>query len=80
MSDTVEHRPLSDHMNPLTEIISTTSLVVAGQLDTEILRVSFSKLVEKWSKLGTRIVKGKNVRLLLLFQQWITLINIPGHV
>ncbi|KAF7984150.1 hypothetical protein HWV62_16806 [Athelia sp. TMB] len=60
MSDTIEHRPLSDHMNPLTEIISTTSLVVAGQLDTEILRVSFSKLVEKWSKLGTRIVKGKN--------------------
>ncbi|KAF7984621.1 hypothetical protein HWV62_12837 [Athelia sp. TMB] len=47
-------------MSSLAETISTAALVVAGQLDTEILRVSFSRLVERWPKLGTRIVKGKN--------------------
>ncbi|KZP11674.1 hypothetical protein FIBSPDRAFT_1050594 [Athelia psychrophila] len=60
MADTIDPRPLSDHMNPLTETIVTSALIVTGRLDTELLRVAFATLVEKWPKLGTRIVKGKN--------------------
>lgn len=68
------------HMNSLAETITTAALVVAGQLDTEILRASFSRLVEKWPKLGTRMVKGKNVRLLLQSAQSVLLMEVSGHV
>lgn len=63
MSDTIEPLPLSDHMDPLIHNIMTAALIVAGRLDTEVLRVALTKLVDAWPKLGTRMVKGKNVRM-----------------
>lgn len=63
MADTIEPLPLSDHMYPMTSIIMTAALIVAGRLDTEVLRVAFTKLVDTWPKLGTRMAKGENVRM-----------------
>ncbi|KZP27678.1 hypothetical protein FIBSPDRAFT_948270 [Athelia psychrophila] len=59
MADTIDPIPLSDHMFPLTDTIVTSALMVAGRLDTELLRAAFATLVDKWPKLGARIVKGK---------------------
>ena len=61
MTDIIEPVPLSDHEDPIIHIISTAGLMVAGQLDVEILRVTFSRLVEKWPKLSARMVKRLDV-------------------
>lgn len=61
MTDTIQPVPLTDHMVPLNDIIITASLIIAGQLDPQVLRDAFAKLVDQWPKLGARLVKGKAV-------------------
>ena len=63
MADAVVPLLLTDQGNPARRLIIRTCLIVTGRLDPHVLRKALAKLVDKWPRLGSRLVRNKQVRI-----------------
>lgn len=61
MTDTVIPLLLTDQAYPARDIIIQACLIVSGHLDPQVLKKALAKLVDKWPRLGSRLVRNKQV-------------------
>ena len=61
MADAVVPLLLTDQAVPARDIIILTCLIVAGRLQPEVLKKALRNLVDKWPRLGSRLVRNKQV-------------------